>query len=164
MSLSWDSYPKWLRQVSMSPKWGSIFSYVSGMLCSLWAIWSDSSSFQISISYWIGCDFWGWSHYFPKSPGNPHWLTKSYILGEITSQCRSTGLNSTMWGSEQFPPLGKCLQLDYHPRFIANLRHGTGLYPLSLTTLCLVMVPTLHILIIEDLLDFRLFSSAVAPR
>ena len=61
-------------------------------------------------------------------------MRKSYILGEITSQCRSTGLNSTTWGSEQFPPLGKCLQLDYHPGFIANLRYRTGLYPVSLTT------------------------------
>lgn len=51
-----------------------------------------------------------------------------------------------MWGSEQFPPLGKCLQLDYRPRFIANLRCGTGLCPVSLSALCPVTVPTLCIL------------------
>ena len=76
-----------------------------------------------------------------------------------------------MWGSEQFPPLGKCLQLAYQP---VSLRYETGLYPVSLTALCPVMVPTLNILfyfllfnlcilITEDLL-VRLFPSTVVPR
>ena len=134
------SSPKWLLPGSMSPVWVPIASLFLGGSPRE----SDLGSFQTTasalglVSCEVLCAPFKSAVYFLQPSGTlrkPHWPSNLNILGNLSSQCKTLGLGSLMWGSDPLL-LGENLCNCNYPLVCGSPTWGMGLgYTTSLPLL-----------------------------